>query len=240
MYRSHETPDMEKMQSLAVLINNFGFSMKLSGDEIHPKEIQKLLAKITDCPEENLISRIALRSMKKANYTTECVGHFGLAAKYYCHFTSPIRRYPDLQIHRIIKENLHGGIKERRIEHYNHILPDVAAQSSRTERRAADAERDTIKLKMVQYMAERIGKTYTGVISGITEWGMYVELPSTIEGMVPLMSIKDGFYVYDRNHFELVNETTGRTFKLGQKVDIVVDSVDKVLRTIDFRLDERG
>lgn len=239
VYRSHETPDMEKMQALGILINNFGFSIKLSGDEIHPKEIQKLLVKIADYPEENLISRIALRSMKKANYTTECVGHFGLAAKYYCHFTSPIRRYPDLQIHRIIKENLHGGLKDKRIEHYNNILPEVAKQSSKTERRAADAERDTIKLKMVQYMADKIGNTYTGVISGVTEWGMYVELPNTIEGMVPLMSIRDGYYVYDKNHFELVNETTGRTFKLGQKVDIVVESVDKILRTIDFRLKER-
>lgn len=236
VYRSHDNPDTDKMQALAAFINNFGFSIRVSNDEVHPKEIQKLLAKIQDCPEENLISRIALRSMKRASYTTECIGHFGLAAKYYCHFTSPIRRYPDLQIHRIIKENLHGGLKEKRIEHYHELLGEVARQSSTTERRAADAERDTVKLKMVQFMEDKIGNTYTGIVSGITEWGMYVELPNTIEGMVPLMSIRDGYYIYDRQHFELVNETTKRTFKLGQTVDIVVDSVDKVLRTIDFRL----
>lgn len=236
VYRNHDNPESEKMKALAAFINNFGFSIRISNDEVHPKEIQKLLEKIQGCPWENLISRIALRSMKRASYTTECIGHFGLAAKYYCHFTSPIRRYPDLQIHRIIKENLRGAFDEKRREHYHDILPDVAKQSSSTERRATDAERDTVKLKMAEFMAGKIGCEYQGVVSGITEWGMYVELPNTVEGMVPLMTISDGYYRYDREHFELVNETTHRTFKLGQKVDIVVDGVDKVLRTIDFRL----
>ena len=171
LYRSHDNPDPEKIRKLGAFINNFRYSIKLA-DEIHPKELQKLLGKIEGSDEENMIARLTLRSMKRANYTTECVGHFGLAAKYYCHFTSPIRRYPDLQIHRIIKENLHGGIKEKRQKHYEELLSEVAKHTSAMERRADDAERDTDKLKMVQYMEQYIGEDFEGVISGITEWGI--------------------------------------------------------------------
>ena len=153
LYRTHENPDPEKMRKLATFINNFGYTLRLT-DDLRPKEIQKLLSEIEGSDAENLISRLTLRSMKKAKYTTECVGHFGLAAKYYCHFTSPIRRYPDLQIHRIIKENIHGGLSPKRADHYDAILPDVAVQTSAMERRAADAERDTDKLKMAEYMEQ--------------------------------------------------------------------------------------
>ena len=180
LYRTHENPDPEKMRKLATFINNFGYTLRLT-DDLRPKEIQKLLSEIEGSDAENLISRLTLRSMKKAKYTTECVGHFGLAAKYYCHFTSPIRRYPDLQIHRIIKENLHGGLSPKRADHYDAILPDVAVQTSAMERRAADAERDTDKLKMAEYMEQFVGETFDGVVSGVTAWGVYVELPNTIE-----------------------------------------------------------
>ncbi len=233
VYRSHENPDPEKIIKLGTFINNFGYSIRI-GDEVHPKELQKLLGKIEGTAEENLIARLTLRSMKRAQYTTDCVGHFGLAAKYYCHFTSPIRRYPDLQIHRIIKENLHGGMKERRIEHYNKILPEIAKHSSTTERRADDAERDTDKLKMVQFMEKYVGDEFEGVISGMTAWGIYVELPNTIEGMVSLASMTDGYYVYDENHYEMINETNGKVYKLGQKVKVIVTGTDRILRTIDF------
>ena len=175
LYRTHENPDPEKMRKLATFINNFGYTLRLT-DDLRPKEIQKLLSEIEGSDAENLISRLTLRSMKKAKYTTECVGHFGLAAKYYCHFTSPIRRYPDLQIHRIIKENLHGGLSPKRADHYDAILPDVAVQTSAMERRAADAERDTDKLKMAEYMEQFVGETFDGVVSGVTAWGVYVEL----------------------------------------------------------------
>jgi len=235
LYRSHDNPDPEKMMQLGAFINNFGYSIKI-GEEIHPKEIQKLLGKIEGSDEESMIARLTLRSMKRAQYTTECVGHFGLAAKYYCHFTSPIRRYPDLQIHRIIKENLHGGIKEKRQKHYADILPEVAKHTSAMERRADDAERDTDKLKMVEYMEQYIGCDFDGVISGVTAWGIYVELPNTIEGMISVLNLTDGFYDYDSYHYELVNEITGRTFKLGQKVSVTVKNTDRVLRTIDFVL----
>ena len=202
LYRTHENPDPEKMRKLATFINNFGYTLRLT-DDLRPKEIQKLLSEIEGSDAENLISRLTLRSMKKAKYTTECVGHFGLAAKYYCHFTSPIRRYPDLQIHRIIKENLHGGLSPKRAAHYDAILPDVAVQTSAMERRAADAERDTDKLKMAEYMEQFVGETFDGVVSGVTAWGVYVELPNTIEGMVSINNMK-GFYTFDEEHYEMV------------------------------------
>ena len=181
VYRTHENPDTEKMQKLGLFIQNFGYSLHLGGDEVHPGEIQKLLDKIEGTPEEALISRLTLRSMKQAKYSTDCTGHFGLAAKHYCHFTSPIRRYPDLQIHRIIKENLRGRLNGIRTEHYETILPEVAKHSSEMERRADEAERETEKLKKVEYMEQHIGEVYEGVISGITNYGLYVELPNTIE-----------------------------------------------------------
>jgi ribonuclease R len=236
LYRSHEKPDPEKMQKLGAFINNFGYSIRV-GENMHPKEIQKLLNKIEGSDEENLIARLTLRSMKRASYTTECVGHFGLAAKYYCHFTSPIRRYPDLFIHRIIKENIHGGLTEKRIAHYNRLLPETAKHTSTTERRADDAERDTDKLKMVEYMEGHIGETFDGVISSITSWGIYVELPNTIEGMIRVSQLKDGHYEYDENHYEMVNWRNGRRYKLGQKLKVRVAGIDKILRTIDFDID---
>lgn len=232
LYRTHENPDSEKMRKLATFINNFGYTLRLT-DDLRPKEIQKLLSEIEGSDAENLISRLTLRSMKKAKYTTECVGHFGLAAKYYCHFTSPIRRYPDLQIHRIIKENLHGGLSPKRAAHYDAILPDVAVQTSAMERRAADAERDTDKLKMAEYMEQFVGETFDGVVSGVTAWGVYVELPNTIEGMVSINNMK-GFYTFDEEHYEMVGELGNRSYKLGQKVKVVVIGTDKILRTIDF------
>lgn len=234
IYRTHDTPDEEKIKALAIFINNFGYSIKLGNDEIHPKEIQKLLIKIEDTPEEALISRLTLRSMKQAKYTVANTGHFGLSTKYYCHFTSPIRRYPDLQIHRIIKENLHGKLNEKRRSHYEKILNEVANHSSKTERRADDAEREVEKMKKVEYMTEYIGEIFEGVISGITTWGIYVELPNTIEGMVRVSDMDDDYYIYDEERYQMVGEHTKKTYKLGQKVKVKVISADKFLRTIDF------
>lgn len=236
VYRTHENPDPEKIRRLSTFINNFGYHIHTGGDEVHPKELQKLLGKIEDTPEEALISRLTLRSMKRAKYSVECVGHFGLAAKYYCHFTSPIRRYPDLQIHRIIKESLRGRMNEKRIEHYASILPEVSAQCSSLERRADEAERETIKLKKVQYMAERIGEEYDGVISGVTAYGLYVELPNTIEGMVHVTSLQDDYFEFFEDSCEMVGETTGIAYRLGQRVRIRVTGTDELLRTIDFEL----
>ena len=236
VYRTHEEPDPDRIKKLTAFINNFGYHIHTDGGEIHPKELQKLLEKIADTPEETLISRLTLRSMKQAKYTPECTGHFGLAAKYYCHFTSPIRRYPDLQIHRIIKDRLRGRMDEQKKAHYEKILPEVARQSSERERRAEEAERETVKLKKVQYMSEHIGESFTGVISSVTAWGMYVELPDTIEGMVHVTSLRDDFYHYVEETYELVGEVTGNRYKLGQTVDVTVVGTDELMRTIDFEL----
>lgn len=236
VYRTHENPDTEKIKKLSTFINNFGYTMKIGQDEIHPKELQKLLTKIDGTPEEALISRLTLRSMKQAKYATISTGHFGLATPYYCHFTSPIRRYPDLQIHRIIKDNLRGRMNEKRIAHYEKILPEVAKHSSETERVADEAERETEKLKKVEYMSGHIGEVFTGVISGVTEYGFYVELPDTIEGMVHVTTLTDDYFHYSADTYELVGDVTNIHYKLGQKVSVMVMQTDKIMRTIDFRL----
>lgn len=234
VYRTHDNPDEEKIRALSIFIHNFGYSIKVGNDEIHPKELQKLLNKIEDTPEEALISRLTLRSMKQAKYTVANTGHFGLSAKYYTHFTSPIRRYPDLQIHRIIKENVRGALNEARKDHYNKILFDVANHSSKTERRADEAEREVEKMKKVEYMMGHIGESFEGVISGITTWGIYVELPNTVEGMVRVSDMNDDYYVYDEERYQMVGEHTKKTYKLGQTIKVEVLNADKLLRTIDF------
>ena len=234
LYRTHDYPDPEKMKRLGTFINNFGYTIRTQNGEVHPKELQKLLGKIEGTPEEALISRLTLRSMKQAKYTTICTGHFGLAANYYTHFTSPIRRYPDLQIHRIIKENLRRGLSDRRFAHYDSILPEVAVQCSSMERRADEAERETDKLKKCEYMSKRIGKEYDGVISGVTNWGLYVELPNTVEGLIRVNDLTGDYFVFDEEHMELVGEMTRKSYKLGQKIRVQVADTDKLTRTIDF------
>ena len=239
VYRTHEQPDEEKIQKLAIFINNFGHSMHIANNAVRPKEIQKLLAKVEGTNEEALISRLALRSMKQAKYTPENTGHFGLATTYYCHFTSPIRRYPDLQIHRIIKEDLRGRMNDNRREHYEKILPEVTKQCSERERLAEEAERETIKLKKVEYMEEHIGEVFEGVISSITKWGIYVELPNTIEGLVHVTNMHDDHYDYIEERFEMVGEHTRKVYKLGQTVYIVATGTDRLQRTIDFEFVEK-
>ena len=236
VYRTHENPDEEKIKKLSTFINNFGYTLHIGSDEVHPKELQKLLSKIEGTEEEPLISRLTLRSMKQAKYTTECTGHFGLATYYYCHFTSPIRRYPDLQIHRIIKDCLRGRMNAKKAEHYEKILPEVAKHASEMERRADEAERETDKLKKVQYMKERLGQEFTGVISGVTSWGFYVELPNTIEGLVHVTALEGDYFQFSEETYELIGEHTNIHYKLGQTVTVIAVDVDEVMRTIDFKL----
>ncbi len=236
VYRVHGVPDAEKILKLGTFINNFGYSIKVRSakGEVHPKEIQKLLARIEGTDEEALISRLTLRAMQRAEYSTSCSGHFGLAAKYYCHFTSPIRRYPDTQIHRIIKEHLRGAFDEERQNHYGMILSGVTRQSSDLERRAVDAEREVDKLLKTEYMAEHIGEEFEGVISGITEWGIYVELPDTVEGMIHVSKLAGDYFYYREETYEMVGRDTGKTYRPGQKIRIRVVDADTGSRTIDF------
>lgn len=234
LYRTHDKPDEEKMIKLGTFINNFGYILRMPGGEAHPKEVQKLLDKVEGTPQEALISRLTLRSMRQAKYTTQNTGHFGLATKYYTHFTSPIRRYPDLQIHRIIKECLDGKMDGKRASHYERILPEVAVRTSALERRADEAERETDKMKKVQFMEQFIGEEFDGVISGVTNWGFYVELPNTVEGLVHINELRDDYYLFDELHYELIGEMTRRTYKLGQPIRVQVTGCDRFAKTIDF------
>lgn len=237
VYRTHENPDPEKVESLLTLLHNQGVSIQKAKAEITPKEIQQIIEGIEGLPNEAMISRLVLRSMKQAKYTTECSGHFGLAAKYYCHFTSPIRRYPDLQIHRIIKDNLRGRLmREGRTEHYREILDEVARQSSVCERRADDAERESDKLKKAEYMSYHLDEEFEGIVSGVTGWGLYVELPNTVEGLVHVNTLRDDYYVFDQESYELRGEMTKKVYKLGDKVRVRVADADKMLKTVDFEL----
>ena len=236
LYRTHENPDMEKMEGVLTFVRSQGIPVEKSSEEITPAEVQKILQQIEGTPQEPLISRLLLRSMKQAKYTTGCSGHFGLAARYYCHFTSPIRRYPDLQIHRIIKDDLRGRLKEEKIAYYAGILEDVARQASVTERRAEEAERETDKLKLAEYMLYHIGETFEGVISGVTGWGLYVELPNTIEGLVHISTLEGDYYVFDEQNYRLVGNITKREFTLGQRVRVRAADADVENKTIDFVL----
>ncbi|HJD28548.1 MAG TPA: RNB domain-containing ribonuclease, partial [Candidatus Blautia avicola] len=220
------------------MVHKAGVKVKKSKEEIRPKEVQKILKELEGQETEPFFSRLILRSMKQAKYTTECTGHFGLAARYYCHFTSPIRRYPDLQIHRIIKENLRGKMTEAKLRHYDEILDEVARQSSAMERRAEEAERETIKMKKAEYMESRIGETFEGIISSVTDWGFYVELPNTVEGLVHVNSLMDDYYIYDSIRHSLTGERKKKRFAVGQKVKVRVSEADAGERTVDFILAE--
>lgn len=242
VYRVHDVPDPDRIQKLALFIHNFGYFMKstdkrgskVGSMEVHPKEIQKLLTRIEGTPEEPMIARLTLRSMKQAKYSVVSSGHFGLACKYYCHFTSPIRRYPDLQIHRIIKEQLRGKMSEDRSAHYKDILPGVAEAASKLERRADEAERETDKLKKVEFMESHIDEEFDGVISGVTTWGIYVELPNTVEGLIHVSRLEGDYFYYNESTCEMVGSATGKTYKLGMPVRVRVTECDRFTRTIDF------
>lgn len=237
IYRVHEDPDPEKIEAFNEFIYNFGYHLKGIA-ELHPKALQQLTDKIKGKKEERIINTLMLRSLKKARYTSASLGHFGLAAKYYCHFTSPIRRYPDLMIHRIIKEDLHGKLNEKRLKELQAIIEGIAEQSSIRERAADEAEREVEDLKKTEYMKARIGEEFDGIISNVTSFGMFVELPNTIEGLVRMSDIEDDYYLYDEVHHMLVGERTRRTFRIGDNVRIRVQNADIATRTIDFVLVE--
>ena len=239
VYRTHENPDPEKVEELLMLLHHQGVKVQKAGAEITPREIQEILESIQGMPNEPMISRLTLRTMKQARYTTECTGHFGLAARYYCHFTSPIRRYPDLQIHRIIRDNLRGRLqREGKTEHYREILEQVALQSSTCERRAQEAERESDKLKKAEYMSYHLGEEFDGIVSGVTGYGLYVELPNTVEGLVHITALDDDYYEFDQEAWELKGEMTKKVYHLGQKVRVRVADADAMKRSVDFTLVE--
>lgn len=236
VYRVHEKPDAEKMQEFRTFLMGLSIRLKGEGGNIHPKALNEVLEQVAGTSYENVVNTVMLRSMKKAFYSTECEGHFGLSMKYYCHFTSPIRRYPDLIIHRIIKEYLHGGIDDERIAVLSKKTLEAAETSSVTERAAIELERDVEKMKKAQYMSYHIGENFEGVISGITGYGMYVELENTIEGLVRLDRMYDDYYDAYPEQYRIVGQRTNKVYSLGQRVSIIVSDADYYEGTIDFRL----
>ena len=236
VYRVHEKPDAEKMQEFRTFLMGLSIRLKGEGGNIHPKALNEVLEQVAGTSYENVVNTVMLRSMKKAFYSTECEGHFGLSMKYYCHFTSPIRRYPDLIIHRIIKEYLHGGIDDERIAVLSKKTQEAAETSSVTERAAIELERDVEKMKKAQYMSYHIGESFEGVISGITSYGMYVELENTIEGLVRLDRMYDDYYDAYPEQYRIVGQRTNKVYSLGQRVSIIVSDADYYEGTIDFRL----
>ncbi len=238
LYRTHLKPDLEKIDYLSEMVTKYGCYLRIVKDEIHPRQIQEVLRKIKGSPQEASLSVMVLRAMQQAKYTSACDGHFALAAKYYCHFTSPIRRYPDLQIHRIIKEVINGKYDEKRRSHYSSIIDDVAQQCSELERRAQEAERQSVKLKVSEYMKENIGKIFDGVVSSVTSFGAYVQLENTAEGLVHISQIIDDYYIYDEKENALCATNSGRQICIGDKVRVVVSSADTNMRTVDFKFVE--
>ena len=240
MYRSHQEPDEDKLEKMEQFLRGFGYYLRKKDGEIHPRELQKVLQKAEETDEERIITRMVLRSMMQARYTAENGGHFGLAAKYYCHFTSPIRRYPDLEIHRMIKKMLHGELDEKASVYYRRKMPDWAKHCSKQERVAEDAERDTDALKKVEFMEDKVGQIYEGIISGVTNWGIYVELPNTIEGMVALSQMDDDNYEFDEKKMLVFGKRTKKSYRLGDKVVVSVAKVDRMMGTIDFAFAEEN
>ena len=234
IYRVHEKPDVEKIVELKAFLGGFGINLAGNPDNVHPRILGDILTQIEGKPYENIVSSVMLRSMKKAFYSTSCDGHFGLAFQYYCHFTSPIRRYPDLMIHRIIKASINGELDEALTARYKADAEYAADIASQTERKAQEMEREVEKMKKAQFMMGHIGEIYDGVISGVTNFGLYVELPNTIEGMVRLDSLKDDFYDYEEGKYRVIGRQTNRIYGLGDPVRIMVIGASPEERTIDF------
>ena len=239
VYRIHETPSVEKMEDLNKFMATFGYHIKGNLEDVHPKEMQSIIEKIKGTKEEESISTIMLRSMKQAKYSPSCIGHFGLAAKYYCHFTSPIRRYPDLQINRIIKEQLNNKLNNKRQDQLAHIVEYASTQSSERERAAELAERDVHDYYKACYMADKVGQQFDGVVSGVTSFGIFVELENTVEGLIRLANMRDDYYIYNQETYSIIGERSKKTFRIGDSVRIEVDNVNVDFKEIDFKLIEK-
>lgn len=234
LYRVHEEPSAERINEFSKFIHNFGYTIK--GNELHPKQLQQITYDIKGKKEESVISTLMLRSLKKAVYSEVPDAHFGLAAKYYSHFTSPIRRYPDLVIHRIIKDYLKGNLTEEKQNKLEKIMPEIAEHTSMTERRAEEAEREVDDLKKAQYMSKRIGEEYDGIISSVTNFGIFVQLENTIEGLVHFNNMDDDFYRFDEENYYIIGERTNKIYRLGDEVRVEVIGADINKRNIDFLL----
>ncbi len=236
IFRVHEKPALEKMEQLKIFLRSLGISMKGNPDSIHPKTISEILEQTKGLSIENVVNSVTLRAMQKAYYSPVCEGHFGLALKYYCHFTSPIRRYPDLMIHRIIKRWLTEGQSTGFVKHFAKKVREAAELSSIAERKAIEVEREVEKLKKAEYMSGYVGQRFNGIVSGVTGFGIYVQLENTVEGLVRMENMYDDYYDYIPEKYALLGRRTNKVYKLGDRVDILVESVDLERREINFQL----
>ncbi|MEA4988870.1 MAG: ribonuclease R [Anaerovorax sp.] len=236
VYRIHEKPALEKIEALKQFLQSFSILLKGNSENIHPRALNEVIKMVEGKPEEHVVNTVMLRSMKKAFYGIDCEGHFGLGVKYYCHFTSPIRRYPDLIIHRIIKESLSGKLNEKRIRTLKKKTMEAAEISSKTEREAQELEREVEKLKMAEYMSYHLGEEHEGIISGVAQFGFFVEIENTIEGMVRASEMSDDYYDYEPMKYRLIGRRTHKIYGLGDRVKIRVDSVNIANREINFTL----
>ena len=236
IYRVHEKPDYEKVQELNKFLFNFGLRIKANKDNIYPKEFAKILEEVQGKEEEKVVSNLVLRTLKVARYEAENQGHFGIASKYYCHFTSPIRRYPDLFIHRIISKYLEDNydVEENFVEEYKKQAEERAKQSSERENIATKVERESEDIKKAEYMESRIGEEYEGIISSVTSFGIFVELENTVEGLIRFDDLGDEYFIYDEERKILIGEHTRITYKIGDKINIRVKDASKLMRTVDF------
>ena len=237
IYRVHEEPDLEKVSELNKFLFNFGYKVKCNKESVHSTAFEEVLEKVKGTPEERIVSNLVLRTLKVARYDAENLGHFGIASKYYCHFTSPIRRYPDLFIHRIISKYLEEGynISEEDIEKYKGQAEKYAKQSSDREKIAQKVERDSVDIKMAEYMQDKIGNEYNGIVSSITSFGMFVELENTVEGLIRFEDLGDEYFIYDEDRKTLLGEQTKTIYKIGDKIKVQVTRADKQTRQIDFK-----
>ena len=237
IYRVHGLPDEEKIRNFLHFINILGYKIHANLKNITPKTIQNILKQLKDKKEYNILSSMLLRSMQKAIYNNVNIGHFGLASKFYTHFTSPIRRFPDLTVHRLLRSYLFNhNIDNQTIDYYNSVLPDIAKHSSEREMAATQCERDVDDMKMAEYMESHVGEVYKGVISTVTNFGVYVELDNLVEGMIKIDELDDDYYFYDESTFSLVGKRSHKRYMLGQTIDIIVDSVIKDKGLINFKL----
>lgn len=237
LYRTHEASEEDKLENLQITLSSLGISFHIR-NELHPMDMQKLLKSVEGKPYQMVVEKLALRSMSQAKYTKNLIGHFALASKYYTHFTSPIRRYSDLQIHRIMSEVMENRFFEKRREHYEGILDLVAFHISKTERVAIDCERDIDDLKKCEYMLPHLGESFVGTVSGLTNFGIFVELPNTIEGMIPLRDIKGDHYTFDESKYQIIGEHSKKVFSFGQKLKVLLVKCTPETRTIDFELED--
>ncbi|OQO98806.1 ribonuclease R [Geobacillus sp. 44C] len=237
IYRVHEDPKPEKLQRFLEFITNFGYVVKGTGNQIHPRALQEILEAVRGEPEEMVISTVMLRSMKQARYDAESLGHYGLSTDFYTHFTSPIRRYPDLIVHRLIRTYLiNGQMDEQTQRKWAEKLPDIAEHASDMERRAVEAERETDDLKKTEFMEDKIGMEFDGIISSVTNFGLFVELPNTIEGLVHVSYLTDDYYRYDERHYAMIGERTGKVYRIGDEITVRVINVNKDERIVDFEI----